>query len=486
MIGARLGVIALSGGGINPDFVSTWDTTQAGSASDTVELPLLSGGVYSGTIDWGDGGATSTLSYANRTHVYASSGTYTITISGTIEGWQFNSSGDKAKITDVSNWGNLTITTNAAFRGCSNLDISATDAPIITTASFSSAFQNCTSLTTCDFSSWDVSTVTAWNDAFRNCNNLDADVGNWVVNGNLSDTFRDCTSFTGTGLDSWDTSGITYLLRTFYNADVQVSDLTGWDVSSVTYVNSLFTLNSSFNADCGGWSWDSATTLSYLFNGTIFNQDIDDWTFHPTATNINGFGMLSSCSLNTSIDSWDVSGFNNMAYMFLGCPYSQSLNSWDVSNVLDMQWMFRGGGNPNITSWDVSSVSNMSRMFQDNSSFNQNIGGWNTASLSNISLMLYNADSFDQNIGGWDWTNISNASSFMQLSTGLSTANYDSTLVGIEANLQATYPNGSGYTASINIHFGGSQYSNALMNVGEARYNLLNVFDRTITEEGGV
>jgi hypothetical protein len=28
----------------NPDFVSTWDTTKAGSASNTVVLPLLSGG----------------------------------------------------------------------------------------------------------------------------------------------------------------------------------------------------------------------------------------------------------------------------------------------------------------------------------------------------------------------------------------------------------------------------------------------------------
>jgi hypothetical protein len=73
MIGARLGVIALSGGGVNPNFVSTWDTTQAGSASDTVVLPLLSGGTYSGTIDWGDGNSDN-LSYANRSHTYASGG----------------------------------------------------------------------------------------------------------------------------------------------------------------------------------------------------------------------------------------------------------------------------------------------------------------------------------------------------------------------------------------------------------------------------
>ena len=47
----------LSGGApSSPDFVFTVDTTQAGSAADTIVLPLLSGGTYSGTIDWGTDG----------------------------------------------------------------------------------------------------------------------------------------------------------------------------------------------------------------------------------------------------------------------------------------------------------------------------------------------------------------------------------------------------------------------------------------------
>jgi short subunit fatty acids transporter len=57
---------------------------KAGSASNTVVLPLLVAGTYSGTIDWGDGNSTSALSYANRTHVYATGGIKTITITGTI------------------------------------------------------------------------------------------------------------------------------------------------------------------------------------------------------------------------------------------------------------------------------------------------------------------------------------------------------------------------------------------------------------------
>ena len=174
MIGvSQISVVAFRGGGgaaTNPDFISEWDTTQAGSASDTVVLPLLSGGTYSGTIDWGDGN-TSALSYANRSHTYASGGTYTITISGTdIQGWQFNNGGDRRKITDVSNFGNLTLTTDSAFKGCSNLDVSATDAPTISsTTATSNLFRDCASLTTADFSNWDVSSCNDFRSCFYNC-----------------------------------------------------------------------------------------------------------------------------------------------------------------------------------------------------------------------------------------------------------------------------------------------------------------------------
>ena len=293
MIGvSHISVAAYRGGGgaapVNPDFVSTWDTTKAGSVSDTVILPLLSGGTYSGTIDWGDGGPTSVLSYANRTHVYASSGTYTITISGTIEGWQFANLGDKAKITDITNWGNLTITTDAAFYGCSNLDISATDAPTISTTSLASMFRNCTSLTTPDFSNWDVSSVENF-----------------------------------------------------------------------------------------------------------------------------GFFLRSASSAN-----------------------------------------------PNVESWDMSSATNIGQFGR-----------------------LTNA--FDQNLENWDIANVTNASSFMITATGLSTANYDATLIGWEATLQAAYPSGVGYPYSITITFGGSQYTGGGA-ADAARASLISTFGWTITDGGAV
>ena len=86
---------AFSGGpSVNPNFVSTWDTTKTSSGSSTatqVKLPLISSGIYAFDVDWGDG-SSNTITVWNQpevTHTYASSGIYTITISGQIDGWAF-------------------------------------------------------------------------------------------------------------------------------------------------------------------------------------------------------------------------------------------------------------------------------------------------------------------------------------------------------------------------------------------------------------
>jgi len=298
MIGvSQISVAACRGGGhaaapVNLDFVSTWDTTQAGSASNTVVLPLLSGGTYSGTIDWGDG-STSALSYANRTHVYASSGIYNVTIFGTIGGFQFNNGGDKLKITDISNWGTLDITTNRVFYGCTNLDVTATDAPIISTSSLSECFRACTSLTTPDFSNWDVSGVEFFNSTFRLCSNFNGNVSTWDVSSgtNFQGMFRGCSVFN--------------------------SDITAWNMASATSVGA---------ASAGSGMFESCLA---------FNQDISGWSF-PSLTSLSRI-FLSCTSFDQPIQNWDFSNIVNVGNMLNNADaFDQDLGSTDIDQVTEM------------------------------------------------------------------------------------------------------------------------------------------------------
>jgi hypothetical protein len=324
---------ASSSGGaapVNLDFVSTWDTTQAGSASDTVVLPLLSGGTYSGTIDWGDG-STSALSYANRTHVYASSGIYNVTISGTIGGFQFNNGGDKAKITDVSNWGTLDITTDRVFYGCTNLDVSATDAPIISTASLLMCFRSCTSLTTPDFYNWDVSGVVLFNSAFRLCTNF---------NGNVS---------------TWDVSNGSDFAAMFVTCSVFNSNISAWNMASATSVGTAGAGSGmlencfAFNQDISGWSFPSLTSLARIFvNCTSFDQPIQNWDFSNI---VNVDNMLNNAdTFDQDISAISVSQMTNMFNFMINATglstanYDALLIAWDAQGAMSYSGTVNFGG----------------------------------------------------------------------------------------------------------------------------------------------
>ena len=318
MIGtSKIGVSASRGGGgvaANPDFVATWNVASDGS---NITLPLASGGTYSGTIDWGDS-SSDTLSYANRTHTFATAGTYTITLSGTIEGFAFQNGGDKTKFLDVSNWGNLTITAKRAFMGCTNFTISATDAPTVTSADGEYFFYNCHALGTPDLSGWDVTSVTnlqhsfrannlnpiitgwihsgvttvrsmflnnsAWNrsldgqdfsgvttayEFMRGCSSFNSSVANlsFGTNANLYGMFQSCTAFTGIGLDSWDTSNVDSFNRTFSSCSNMNGDISGFNTSNATNFTYMLNQCDAFRGAMSGWDINQATNLTSFMNG---------------------------------------------------------------------------------------------------------------------------------------------------------------------------------------------------------------------------
>ena len=131
---------------------------------------------------------------------------------------------------------------------------------------------------------------------------------------------------------------------------------------------------------------------------------------------------------------------------------------------------------PNVT--DVASFAKDTTSLNNSSVSDFDVSNW-----TNFNSLFYNSG-VDQSLATWDIASMTSASGFL-FGGQLSTANYDATLVGWEATLQAAYPSGVGYPATISIHFGSSQYT--LGGAAEAaRTSLISTFGWTITDGGGV
>ena len=201
-----------------PAFAFTVKTDNTGvSTSTQFQLPLTTSTGLNIVVDWGDATTSTITSHldVNTKHGYASAGTYSISITGTLPGFQFNNAGDKLKILNISSWGVLDITTNRAFYGCTNLTCSATDAPTITTTDLTFTFNFATSFNGA-IGNWDVSGVTNMVSMFQSATAFDQNLGSWDV-ANVTNFFnfmrgKSAATFSTANLDAiyngWSASGV--------------------------------------------------------------------------------------------------------------------------------------------------------------------------------------------------------------------------------------------------------------------------------------
>ncbi len=393
-------------------FISRWATT---TSNETVTLPYLISGTYSGTIYWGDG-STSANTYANRTKTYTSSGTYTIVIDGTVTGFQFNFGGDRTKIREILQWGNVrsTSTSNVGMLyGCTNLSLTGvTDTPNLSgITSLQNMFRSCTSLTTVNnINSWNVSGVTNMAGMFYTAINFNDDISGWDVSNvtTFADMFRDAQDF-NQPIGNWNTSSLTNLTRMFYGQLYNTTfnqPLSGWNTSNVTSLQQMFASNTAFNQPIGNWNTSAVTNMSSIFYiATSFNQPLSGWN----TSNVTDMGYLfAQSNFNQNINNWDVSKVTNFQNALGGTPFNQPLSGWNVSAATNMFGMFASADNfnQNINNWDVSNVTNMYAMFANTLAntmqFNQPLSGWNVSKVQNFYRMFRGCSGFNQNIGNWD------------------------------------------------------------------------------------
>jgi surface protein len=260
------------------------------SSGTTITLPLY--GTVNVTVDWGDGNTQTVTSASDLSHTYATDGTYTVQITGTLTHFGSSSYPNADKLTAVTSFEDIGLTSlRYAFSNASNL----TQVP----------------------------------------NSIPATITN------MSGTFYGAISF-NQDIGSWDVSNVTYMSGMFDDATSFNQDIGSWDVSNVTYMGWMFSGATSFNQDIGSWDVSNVTDMSGMFSGaTSFNQDIGSWDV-SNVTDMYGM-FYGAISFNQDIGSWDVSNVTDMYRMFYNATsFNQDIGSWDVSNVSDMDGMFYG------------------------------------------------------------------------------------------------------------------------------------------------
>jgi surface protein len=302
---------------VNPPVVDPPVSGESISAMDATGLVFELGLFGDGNlqVDWGDNTSSVTncdeCSYLLYRHTYATSGQYTITISGTLTG--FGQEIDQnffenppvpllgaEYLTAVTSFGDLGIESlSLAFFGSNNL----IDVPAVlpaTVTDLSGLFASASSFND-DISAWNTANVTSMAFMFADLIGL------------FSDSTEPSSAF-NQSLSSWVTSSVTDMSGMFADASGFNQSLSSWNVSLVTSMSGMFAGASSFDQSLSSWVTSNVTDMSGMFNG--------------------------ASSFDQSLSSWVTSSVTDMSFMFTGASsFDQSLSSWNVSLVTSMEDM---------------------------------------------------------------------------------------------------------------------------------------------------
>jgi surface protein len=396
-------------------FSATWDTTKAGSANNIIVLPIT--GTY--FVEWGDGTNDTTV----NNHTYASPGTYTINITNIAEtGFSFNNGGDRLKIININQWGDLYVGNSGGyFYGCENLNSTAIDnLDLTSTTTLTNMFRGTALKPTIfngNISGWNTSNIIDTSYMFSYATFFNQDIGSWDVSkaNNTEGMFYGDTNF-NQDISSWDVSQVINMRNMFFDAEDFNQDISAWNTGKVTDMSGMFQRAIAFNQSIGSWNVGNVTTMNGMFralyNKMTFNQNLSAWDTRKVTNMVGMFGQSNN---------GDYQSFNG------------DISRWNTSSVITMEhmFMFNKAFNQDISSWDVGDVQIFTQTFRGASLFNQDISGWDTHSVTSFNQMFYNDTgmSFNQNLGNWNISSLTSAI-FMFKDNALSTTNYDYLLMG--------------------------------------------------------
>ena len=485
------------------DMIVTYNTTltqQSSLNNQTIRLPFAPATYTENpsynldiTVDWGDGTTdvynTNPVNFPADVpeHVYATPGTYDVTITPNgrgIEGWSFTSSQTDArsmasiKLTEIKQWGDMVFgcppnpvnIQNSGNQGskywyeCQNLGpINAVDTPMIVNGYVRNPQINWGARRNADLglptdqnisrlNDWDMRALIRCDAMFQECNTFNSDVSNWYM------------------------PNMERMQATFWNTNFQ-GDVSKWHTSNLGYFLGMFNNCSNFNSDC---STKTVTRKAVYNSGRSGNYK----EFTDTAWNMDNAYQLNALFSNcTSFDN----GGN-----------SQGLNGWNIGlatppageryglNGVFESTQFNG----DLDNWDVSQCQQFQFMFDGNTVFNGDITNWDFSGLavgscaaSSLLFFLRGATSFNQDISNWDLTGAGGLNGLMGNNfpphpepddPTLDTSIYNDVLVNFSAlGNYSRAANCSFWGSSNYFVFGNSQYDLTQANVVAARNQLI-------------
>lgn len=460
-------------------FITIWDTSKPGvSNSSSILIPTNSGHTYDYDVDWDDDGIYEEKNITGDAfHDFVNPGKYRVRIRGNFPRIYFNNGGDKEKLVEIEQWGNIKWENlNSAFEGCTNLTVLASDTPDLSiVASMSEMFRRATNFTG-DLSGWDVSNVPWMVATFQETESFNSDISSWDVSSCNSIRFMfDEASAFNQDISNWNISLMTDLQNTFNGARSFDQDLGDWDMNQVTNLNNFFSNSgmSRKNYDRTLIGWEAQDNLQPNLNvgadglqfcnsqpsrDSLLNSPIN-WSFISDTENCTGAAFrlgydLESSSLNVIIFSdedydylydidWDNDGIyedlnrsGNTGHTFSVPGYKvvnirgkyPKFNSTQKSKIIEVvQWgeiewhsmeeAFQFSSLeiiPPTEAPDLSHATTMASMFRFSDVFNSNLEHWDVSNIENMSDMFEGTRSYNQTLEKWNVSNVTDMSSMFK------------------------------------------------------------------------
>ncbi len=317
---------------------------------------------------------------------------------------------------------------------------------------------------------------------------FDVDFSTWDTSSliNSSYMFSGCNGFTGIGLENWNVSNIEEARQMFRKNYAIGERFTNWNVTKIQNFSGMFMESNNFvGSSLSQWQPVSATSFSVMFyKCTQFNGDLSQW---PTSSQLTTVSSMFRYCTNYN---QDMAADSNANVSVNGYTYG----IWDLSGVTNFQ-AFLGNCsvfNGSVANWDFASAKLCGLMIRSNV-FDQSLGSWKN--IQNILSFSFSGTSHVNSVGpvfGYSTTGYPNTMPV------LSTANYDDTLIGWAATLQAagssdlgTWSTAAdlGITAATNgipagdmrVAFGNSKHTAAAQS---ARNYLTNTLGWTVLDHG--